>query len=117
MGEARKKKKEDAAGVPLSWDDPRTGNALAVAAGLGLVVAGTLLPLVGAAGAATPYARRSFFAFLLALLAPLVLGALASNSKWSRRKTAGGPLPWVSLSVTGLSLFLLAALLLGALNR
>ncbi len=92
------------------------GNTLAILAGLVFLFLCMILPLVGPAGAATPYATANFIAFLGVLLLALVLSGLATWSKLQCRKVDGSPFPLWSAGLTGVLVFLLLMLLTGMLK-
>lgn len=97
-------------------EHPRTGNVLAVCAGLAFMFVCTVLPLVGQAGAEVPYSSRNFTAFLIVLLVALALSVVAVGSKVLRRRRDGSPHPWLSYLLLGVHVDLLLALLLGLLK-
>lgn len=94
---------------------PAVGSTLAVLSGLSFLFLCMILPLVGRAGSAVPYAGKNFISFLLVLLLSLGLSVAACLSKFQRRKTDGSPMPYGSLALCGLLVFLLVALLTGLL--
>lgn len=75
------------------WAKARAGDALSVAAGLAFLLTCMLLPLVGKAGAVTPYAAQNRRTFETALAATFTLALAATFSKWSRRRRDGSPAP------------------------
>ena len=99
-----------------SLSTPWVGTVLTVASGLSFLFVCMFLPLVGKAGAAVPYARQNFFAFLAILLISIAFAGLATFSKIARRKIDGSPLPKFSIILLGLGALLLVALLTGLLH-
>jgi hypothetical protein len=95
---------------------PAVGSFFSVLAGLSFLFLCMLLPLVGKAGAVTPFARQNFFVFLGFLLLTLALCGLAVGSKMLRRRQDGSPPPLFTLGLAGLCGFLLVALLAGLLS-
>lgn len=95
--------------------NPMVGTVLTVASGVCFLSLGMILPLVGRAGAMTPYYGKNRLTFLLVALLTLVLAVLAVLSKLTRRKIDHSPLPVFSLLLSGLTLFLLLAFLAGLL--
>mgnify|MGYP000363989799 CR=1 FL=1 len=84
--------RENPAPLPW-WARARAGDALSAAAGLSFLLTCLLLPLVGKAGAATPYAAQNRRTFASALAATFALALAATFSKWSRRRRDGSPAP------------------------
>lgn len=90
---------------------PAVGSFLAVVAGLSFLWLCMLLPLVGKAGAVTPFARQNYFVFLGFLLLTLALCGIAIGSKMMRRRRDGSPPPLFTMGLAGISGLLLVALL------
>ena len=101
--------------VPF-FAQPFVGSLFTVLSGLSFLFLATILPLVGKSGSVTVHAKQNYTAFLAALLVSLVMGVLATVSKFERRKMDGSPKPLFSIVLTGLSILLLIALLLGLLK-
>jgi hypothetical protein len=75
-----------------------------------------LLPMVGQAGASTPYSRANHIAFACYLLLSLGFSVLAILSKIARRRRDGSPMPVFSMVLCGLCGILLIALTAGGLS-
>lgn len=102
---------------PFSWYAiPAAGTFLTVLSGLSFLVVCVLLPLVGPAGAATPFAAENRRAFALYVVLSLLFSLGAIVSKLTRRRIDRSPLPVSSLALCGLNLFLLVALVSGLLS-
>lgn len=114
MGEAKRKIEQQT--LSGNAAPGRTADGVAAAAGVALGVVCVMFPLVGPAGAATPYYGKNFIAFLVAAGVALVLSALALKMKLAMRKTAGGPWPWVSSSLVAACLLILLTLFAGILK-
>jgi hypothetical protein len=94
---------------------PAVGSFLSVLAGLSFLWLCMLLPLVGKAGAVTPFARHNYFVFLGFLLLTLALSGMAIGSKMTRRRRDGSPPPLFTLGLAGISVLLLIAQLANVL--
>jgi hypothetical protein len=92
------------------WGHPVAGAILAVAAGIAFLLVGLLLPLVGKAGAATPYAGLNARSFETVLATALLLALAAASSKWLRRRRDGSPAPRVTMSLAAFCALLWIAL-------
>ena len=95
---------------------PGVGSFLSVMAGLCFLGLCMLLPLVGKAGAVTPFARHNHFVFLGFVLLNLLLCGLAIGSKLMRRRRDGSPPPLVTFGLAGICGLLLVALLANLLS-
>ena len=95
---------------------PATGSVLSVIAGLLFLWQCMLLPLVGKAGAATPFARQNSFIFLGFLLLTLACCGIAIGSKLLRRRRDGSPPPVFTMALAAICALLLVAQLANLLS-
>ena len=96
--------------------NPNVGTALSIFSGISFLFLCMILPLVGPAGAAVPYAEENEKKFLSVLFASLLLSILAIGSKLYRRSIDHSPLPFYSMGVSLMCLLLLVAFLSGLLQ-
>ena len=92
------------------------GTTFTVLSGLSFLVVCMLLPMVGAAGNAAPFAEQNRRAFAIFLLVSLALSLLAIGSKLARRKVDQSPRPAFSFALCALTTLLLVALFTGMLS-
>ena len=95
--------------------NPIVGNALTLAAGLGIFVLGIVLPLVGPAAALTDHYAANRISFHTVTFVALALSVLALVSKLSRRKVDGSPFPKASSFLVGWYALILLLEISGAL--
>lgn len=112
---ASRNESSPSAARPLApwWARPAFGDAVAIAAGVAFLLVGMLLPLVGKAGAVTPYADQNRRTFTAALAAALALALAATALKWARRRYDDSPRPWVMMGLAALCVLLWVALIGG----
>lgn len=94
---------------------PWLGTSFTVLSGLSFLIICMLLPMVGQAGNAMPFARQNRLAFALFVISSLALSMLAIASKLARRKADNSPLPWLSIALSATCVLLLLALFGGLL--
>ena len=95
---------------------PAVGTSLTVLSGLSILVVCMLLPMVGAAGAATSFAGQNRSGFALYVLLSLLLSVAAIVSKTARRAVDGSPRPNSSFALCALNILILVALFSGLLS-
>jgi hypothetical protein len=95
---------------------PAVGTCLTVLSALSMLVVCMLLPMVGAAGSATPFARQNRDIFALYVLLSLLLSVAAIVSKMARRAVDGSPRPISSFALCALNVAILLALFSGLLS-
>jgi len=92
------------------------GKALVVVAGLVFMLLCMLLPLVGPAGSATPYADKNHSAFTAVLVAALLTSGLATYVNLIVRKKTGAGLPRFAMALTVLTILVTIAFMLGLMK-
>jgi hypothetical protein len=112
---ATMKPNEAAAPQPISFATPWVGTTLTALSGLVFAFLCMILPLVGKAARSVPHYAQNRSAFLVILLASLVLAALATISKLARRSVDGSPRPLASGLLIVIDLLLLVAFATGGL--
>ena len=73
--------------------NPLLGNAATVVAALVFMLLCMLLPLVGPAGSATPFADKNYSACAAVLTAAVLTAGLATGINLKRRRAHGGAFP------------------------
>ena len=104
---------DEAAWMSLPW----LGDLCAIAAWLAFFVTAILLPLVGKAGATTPWAAQNAKVFGWVSGAALALASLAALLKIVRHRRDGSPFPRLSIVLVVLTASVWTSFHLGLLSR
>ncbi len=96
---------------------PVTGDVLSVLAGVMFLSVAMLMPLVGRAGSATPWADRNARTFEAAALTAQGIAWAAVSSKFFRRRCTGAPAPRATLVLVVVLLLIWVAFRAGELAR
>lgn len=109
----------------VRWTDRGVGDVLTVAAGVLFLVLCMMLPMVGPAaahGSGSPGATTAEHfasnrtAFLAMLILTLIVAGVATLSKLTARRVAGGRLPYIALGIDAACLALLVVYFAGLLQ-